>query len=153
MSNVVVYSAHNPLMDRLAAALGPPDRIDDVGAFVREYRRQLDQRFSQATLSAAADDLLQRCGRFWPSIKDCVDACLHVMESAAAQARAKEARTAKPDDAYMDPGPEAKARVAALVKGTVARLKTIGPPLPKLPPIDWARGQRPAWEAEHRRGE
>ncbi len=77
----------NPLIDRLFTLLGAPERTENIAGFIAEYRRALDG-YGSTVLQKAADHLVRNCGKAWPSLKACVEACNDTAEQAALAAQA-----------------------------------------------------------------
>jgi len=84
----------NPLIKRLLATLGPPQKTEDVPGFLAEYSR-LSDPFGPNVLARAGDYLIRDCGRYWPTPKQVVEAC-------------EDARSALTPNPTPEPGANAK---------------------------------------------
>lgn len=84
----------NPLLARLLTVFGTPDRTDDVAGFLAEYRDLL-KGFGPNTLRVAGNHIIRNGGKFWPTPKSCVEACIDAQEDEAGKAAAE--RGNRPD--------------------------------------------------------
>ncbi len=112
-------------------------------ALLAEYRKALDGT-EASLLTEAVDHVVKQHGyRNWPTVGECVAAVRVVAERrAAAKLRT---RNYQPEAPRQEPTPEARARVDALMKATIAKLKVGGPAPAKSAPMPDV--SRHAWEA------
>lgn len=69
----------NILIDRLNNIFGPPERVDNIEAFVAELKR-ITAGFGHEALDRAASALIAGGGKSWPTPKDIVNACAEAQE-------------------------------------------------------------------------
>lgn len=84
----------NVLIDRLTSIFGPPERVDNVEAFVAEMTR-ITAGFGADALDRAASSLIAGGGKSWPAPKAIVEACADAQE-ALDGAHAHRPTTARP---------------------------------------------------------
>jgi hypothetical protein len=80
----------NPLIRRFLNVFGPPDRAADVAECIAEYQRLLSG-YGPNVLKQAGDQLMRNAGKYWPSLRQCKEACDDVVEHQAGRAAADSA--------------------------------------------------------------
>src|SRR5262245_17519605 len=114
----------------------------NLPALVREYRKALDGTDAGLLEGAINLAIYQHEFANWPTVGECAKAVHTIGERRAVEAARH--RKADPLDDLPAPSAEQRARVDRLLRDATAKLKDAQR---KGPEIDWAAGQRPAWEA------
>lgn len=118
----------------------------DPESFFAEYQRALGGTDDDILREAAAH-VVDHHGfpQRWPTVAECKSAVEHIAaERTMAQQRRNWGKR-QGDEKWTEPSAEAKARVAVLMRETIARLRKMGTiqvNVPALPDVS-----RPAWEA------
>ncbi len=73
----------NVLVSELLTMLGPPEHTDNVPGYL-DGLAKLTNHFGTSVLAKAAERLIPRSGRKWPTTKEIVDVCADTAETASA---------------------------------------------------------------------
>lgn len=141
------------VIQRFLVLYGEPKTID-LEALSSEYRDALDG--TDATLLVDAVKLLRDQHKFptWPTVGECKDA---IREIAERRSLAKQRQVQANDEApRQEPTAESRARVDAMMKAAIAKLKISGPPPPKVAAgakLDWSRTSKSVLRDLYRKGQ
>jgi len=129
------------VITRFLNLFGAPN-VDDVSGYYGEYERALIGITPELLEKACDRAVNAQTYKVWPTIGSIRDHVSKIQEERAAAA-ARRLQPAEPD-VYQKPDPESVARVEAMMRECVAKLRTMGPPPPKQVPLPDV--SRPAWE-------
>lgn len=131
------------LTDRFLNHFGAPDVLDPK-AYEAEYERALAGTAEDILFEAGSLVIKRHKFRNWPTVGECAAAVEQIAEERSA-AKTRAANNAKPAaPTWQEPTAEMKARVDALMRETIVKLKSMRPKPVKTAPLPDV--SRDAWE-------